>query len=271
MNQVDIVFVVLVYRNFADLKDLKESIQSNVDCTSKVVVVDAYYDDSTSSTIREYAKNNNYEYLLIENKGYGYGNNIGIKFAMEHFDFQYIVVCNPDTIIKTNISIKQLKRSGSCIAPRIITSRGKNQNPFWPYKSKLIELLMYLGYKHDLISLVYLGVLINKLYRLIFFIANRNSNLPRIYACHGSFLIMSKEIVSKNFKYDDEMFLFFEEAVHAYLMDCKNAPIIYDKNIKVYHKEDGSMSLVNFEEYPYLKQSYMYYYNEYNLNKTKER
>ena len=52
---IDIVFVVLVYRNYQDLFHLCKSLKKNVSNPYKVVVVDAFYDENTSRSVKECA------------------------------------------------------------------------------------------------------------------------------------------------------------------------------------------------------------------------
>ena len=89
----DIVFVVLVYRNTDDLKDffLHNHIKN-----SHVIVVNSYYDDVSEGDFRKIAEDNGASFISVPNKGYGAGNNRGIEYALEHFNFDFLVISNAD-------------------------------------------------------------------------------------------------------------------------------------------------------------------------------
>ena len=47
------------------------------------------------------------------------------------FEYKYVFVCNPDTVLKNSYRLICLKEDSLCIAPKIISRNGKNQNPYW--------------------------------------------------------------------------------------------------------------------------------------------
>lgn len=265
-RKADIVFITLVYRNYEDLYDLKRSIELHVKAAYEIVVVEAYYDNQTSEYVKDCALKLGCHYICVKNGGYGYGNNKGFEYVENNFLCQYICVCNPDIMIQSDISVELLKSGLECIAPDIITRKGKKQNPYWPYESSLIEKLIYYGYKKKNRLVIYSGVVINKLYRMYWRMVARKYAKYNIYACHGSFYIMQTTFVKKNhFKYDENMFLFYEEAYHAHFLKKHQAHICFMRDIKILHKEDGSMNIANIEEMPYLQHSYLYYYEKYRM------
>ena len=87
-NSYDIVFVVLVYRNTDDLKDffLHNHIKN-----SHTIVVNSYYDDKSEGFFSKIAEENGASFISVPNKGYGAGNNRGVEYALEHFDFEFLV------------------------------------------------------------------------------------------------------------------------------------------------------------------------------------
>lgn len=262
----DIVFVILVYRNYSDLYDLCKSLKLYVQLDYKIVIVDAFYNEKTSSKIKECAKGVGGEYICVENKGYGYGNNRGIEYAEKYFEYKFLCICNPDTVLKSNLKLKGINSDIACIAPIICTSDGKFQNPYWAMKNKFLEWMMYIGYKKHVNFFLYVAIAINKFLRILFNIRNLISTKSKcvIYACHGSFFLLTNSFLNdKKFRFDEEMFLFFEEAFLAFRIELCGKKIIYDKSIKVYHKEDGSMKLASIKEYPYLCKSYVHYYEKY--------
>lgn len=263
---IDIVFVVLVYRNYQDLFHLCKSLKKNVSNPYKVVVVDAFYDENTSRSVKECAEKLGCMYIQVENKGYGYGNNCGIQFAHKLFQYQYVVICNPDTELLTFLDVRLLESYGDITAPQITAMNRKRQNPYWAYENKTAEWLLYLGYKYKKRICILLGTGIHKILRYLFIFLHyvTKGRIKHIYACHGSFVILSRNFIETcHFTYDETMFLFYEEAYLAIKARNKKAKICYTKEIQVRHKEDGSMKLAKLKEYPYLRASFLHYYETY--------
>lgn len=124
MHKYDFVFVVLVYRNTNDLKDFFYHFCIE---NSKVIVVNSYYDDDSEKEFNQIADRYSADFISVPNKGYGAGNNVGVKWAIDHYQFDNIVISNADIIIE--------KMSASDIDPRYINApdiknkKGKQQNP----------------------------------------------------------------------------------------------------------------------------------------------
>ena len=105
----DFVFIVLVYKNTLDLEEFFLSLNL---LNTKVIVVDSFYDEVTSMAFENIALKYSASYLRVENRGYGYGNNMGIKYALAHYSFRYLIISNADIVVK------QLDISDLNVSPR---------------------------------------------------------------------------------------------------------------------------------------------------------
>ena len=192
MTEYDCVIIVLTYKNVNDIADFFHHISIT---ESKVIVVNSFYDTKTAGQVEQIAKKNNADFLNVENRGYGYGNNIGIQYAREHYLFKYLIISNPDIIIKKfDINFADGDLS-SIYAPKILTLRGKNQNPYYYSYCQAIEYLKYLGNKKNNRLLFYLPVIINKIYRILRATIGDILKIKKekIYAAHGSFVIIGRD------------------------------------------------------------------------------
>ena len=127
------------------------------------------------------------------------------------------------------------------VGPKIINMRNQAQNPMYIKENLMVQKMVYYGLKNNNKIQFYLGIAINKLLKNIFLLKNRNKE-SLVYQLHGSFVIFGRKVLDKlENVYDEEMFLFAEESYLA--LRLKNAGIIsiYNPNIVVQHKEDGSM------------------------------
>lgn len=241
MKNVDFVFVLLTYRNFVDLQEFIESAKSQK-INAAYIVVDAFYDNESSEKIKAVAEMAQADYLSVPNKGYSYGNNYGIMFAKKNYDFKYLIVSNPDIIIK-HLSIRLLEGMGDkVIGPKIMNSRNRMQNPMYESENLIEQKLIYRGLKNRNKPFFYAGVALNKLRRTIF-LKCKGNKVSQVYQVHGSFVIFGRCVLDKLEKvYDENMFLFAEESYLAIKLKAEGVYTIYNPNILVNHKEDGSMS-----------------------------
>lgn len=256
MEMYDFVFVVLVYRNTNDLREFFDNL--NIE-NSKIIVVNAYYDDQSKHEFEEISNVHQADFINIENKGYGYGNNKGIDHAIKNYKFKYLVISNPDVCIK-HLHIKQLKDT-HITAPAIVTLNGKHQNPYLPYHWQWYENLKYWLYCHNYKLFFILIALISRGTREIYNITKKKGF---IYSAHGSFVIIPYIIIIQLHPiYDENIFLYKEEECLAHLARARNIPIFYSPDIQIIHKEDGSTSMMTEKKYDLERQSYITFYKKW--------
>ena len=260
------IFVILVYRNTEDVIDCLNSIQEKV-ADYKVIIVNSYYDDYTQKKFKEIAEKYQCDFINVPNKGYGYGNNCGMKYAKEKYAFEYLVVSNPDIVIKKfDETVLDVLNGYDVYAPIIRNKNGKHQNPYWTSEIKCAEQLIYEGQKRKRRIILYSGYLIHKIVRVLTLrqFLNSSKNTITIFAAHGSFCVLNKKLIDKMSKvYDENMFLFAEEAYLAHELKRMKCKVALTKAIEIYHKEDGSMKLSKIDENDIERQSVIYYYETY--------
>ncbi len=245
--KVDVIFVVLTYRVETDLIDFFASL-SNCDGAKKVIVVNAYYDGDTSKKIQSVASQNQADFIEVENKGYSYGNNAGIQYAMEHYEFKYLVIANPDTEIQ-KFSLSDLSDiEDAVLGPRIQTLNGRAQNPMILRRIIPALYMEYLNRKAGDIPVLWGGRVVNRIMRIW---ANYRAKIGRkkcykTYMLHGSFVIFPQKVLQRlGTVYDEKMFLFGEESYLAERLRNEHILSFWCPEIIVKHKEDSSMSTRN--------------------------
>ena len=261
------VVIVLVYRNYKDLIDRIDSVYEKVD-DCKIVIVNAYYDEESKQKIQEIANTKKCDFINEINKGYSYGNNRGIEYVRNHYEFEYVIISNPDIVVEKRISDIP---DAEIIAPKIVAASGKNQNPMMIREVKLADYFIYRGIKNNIILLFYGGIALKKITNKLCMFFNKNNKYINIFAAHGSFVIIRKNVIECiQPLYDENMFLFAEEGVLAQRCRKEGFCTIYDSEIEINHKEDGCMKLADFSINNELKKANIYYYENYILNKTKK-
>lgn len=137
MMTVSLVYIVLSYRNANDLFHFFANLLGP---SSRVVlVVNSFYDETSRTAIEQVAKDNGAVFLNVENRGYGAGNNAGVAYALAHYDFDASVISNPDVEMKRWGAVAVEALRDRIVAPRIVTLRGKEQNPYYAVRNRLGE------------------------------------------------------------------------------------------------------------------------------------
>lgn len=239
------VFVVLVYKNLEVLDAFFRSLNIN---DSRVIIVESFSDEETAHKCKTIAFQHSADYISIENKGYGYGNNEGVKYALNHYRFDYLVISNSDIIIedidKLDSVVKDLK--SFVIAPLVKRVRdNKRQNPnIVRYSSIYYGLLRY-AYNKDSEFAKTLAHIISRVQREVFIIKEKMTKKPtyKIFSPHGSFIIFSYDAILKlNPLFNERMFLYNEELFLGLHCKNENIPVYFTPLIKIKHFEGASTS-----------------------------
>lgn len=255
------IAIILTYRNTKDLLECIDSIKDKINSV-KIVIVNAYYDDETKKAIEIISNKKKCDFINIENKGYSYGNNRGIEYALDKYVFDYVLISNPDIVVEQFSEPSEL--DAEIIAPRIIAASGKKQNPMIVKENHFSEYCIYLGLKKNKKIILGVGIAVNRILNRIE--TRRKKSQFDIFAAHGSFVII-KNIVVQTIKslYDENVFLFGEEGILAYRCRKYGFKTVYNDDIVIKHKEDGCMKLADFSINEELKKSNIYFYENYVL------
>lgn len=262
METIDLVFVVLTYINCEDLKDFFASL-CNVKANYKVIVVDAFYSECCSEKIRDVAISYGAVYEKIDNKGYSYGNNRGIEIANHLFKYKYIIISNPDVIVNDLKLDELIKYDFDAMGPEIINKSNVKQNPMYYNNNLFLRKFVYQGLKENNKIKFYFAIGLSKLIRNFWRFIYRNNQIQQVFQIHGCFIIFSNHYIEgANNIFDENMFLFAEESYLAWKINKDKGRILYNKNISILHKEDGSMDLVQGMD-ERLKEANIYVYEKY--------
>jgi len=264
VKKFNLIFVILVYANTDDLGEYLQSL-TKLNVSYHAIVVNSYYDDKSLEECRRISMQYKCDFISVENKGYGAGNNRGIEFAINNYKFDHIIVSNPDMIMKEfNYSIIRNKKN-CIIGPKIITKSGKNQNPFYFGKKKLARAEHYFMQSYNNMG-YYFTVGVNKINKVVnlALMKLKSKNAAIVYAVHGSFIILGFNALIKLYPiFDENIFLFEEEMVLAEKARKANIKSLYCPQIVIHHKEDGSMAFLDRSISEVERKTNDYVYNRY--------
>lgn len=246
MKHYKYIFVVLVYKNIDVLDDFYKSLV-NIE-SYKVIIVDSYFDDNVRERCREKSNINNSDFIGIENKGYSYGNNVGVQYALDHYSFDFVVISNSDIIIRKFEAIKQFRGKLCIIAPETVMLNGNKQNPNLGTGRMLINtylLFLHIAYSRNIRLLHRFGCIfsrLSKIYTILIMRLQRKKYI-QVFSAHGSFFAVSHTAIRQLHPlFCDKMFLYNEETYVALKAEKLNIPIFYCKDLYVNHLEGASTS-----------------------------
>lgn len=266
-EKTEFVFVVVVYRNVEDLVQLLDSIKRNIS-VYKAIIVNNYYDDSTKKEIQRISQDYNSDFINCENRGYGAGNNSGIRFALKKYKFDYLIISNPDIVIKKFPEREIRQYPEGVLGCEIYNRLGKKQNPMIVKDNRFATRLLYKGLEKRTGIYLFIGKTIHYIQREIFrmTLQKKHKEKREVYQIHGSFVIFPYETINEiGAPYDENMFLFGEEGYLAYLLKQKGIKSFYCPEVEVLHKEDGSMKFSDNIDEECVK-SGCYFFKKYYFN-----
>lgn len=251
------VIVILNYNDYKTTLDYLEMIKK-YKSLDLIIIVD---NNSTDNSYHELMKINDDKIVVLKsnkNGGYGYGNNIGIKFAIKKYKKCNIIISNPDIEV-TDDTIKQMSQylsnnSNVAIVSPVIKERG-SLNRGWKLSC---------GYKEMLLSVPLIG---KKLKNKI--IGYKNSHYKRekskVDVISGCFFMIKSDIFKEINYFDENLFLYYEENVICSKIKKLNYDVVILNYCSVIHNHSVSIDKSHNElsKYRILKKSQMYYLDNY--------
>lgn len=224
MNMDKLVYIVLL--NYNSIKHTRECIESLLRLDYKnfqIIVVDNHSKDAIDDISNSY-KN----IVLIKNKanlGFAGGNNIGIKYALDH-GADYIMLLNNDTVVEPeflSIMVDQaLAGHAAVVCPKILDY----------YERKKV---MYAG---GCISQLKGGVNIQGIGKN----DNEKWNYNKVITfAHGCCMLIDKFVFAQIGLLPEEFFLYYEDAAFSALLNNNRFKMIYVGKAVIYHKESRSV------------------------------
>ena len=241
-----IVFVVLVYRNTDVLKGFFESL--SLPFSYKVIIVNNFYDVASERDCRLIAEENNADFMSIPNKGYGTGNNVGCRYAMDHYQYHFMALSNSDIIIQDLSILSKLNLQRAVFAPDTRMENGHRQNPHIPIRLSLYMKLLDLSYHYKSELLMTIAFALNRFFRELLFAWTKltGKTMIKVFSAHGSFIVFSSQAVRELMPlFNEEMFLYNEELYLAHRCKQEEVPVYYVPELRVKHLEGASSTVAS--------------------------
>jgi len=155
----------------------------------------------------------------------------------------WIVICNNDVTIEDPLFVRKIRSLDGIkfpiVAPRIVSSAGKEQNPLLETSPPFVKRLKWQLYDSDYrVARTMLAV--NRFFRRTRHDASKSTRsiefARTVYAPHGAFLILSKEFFLRGGNLDTAVPMFAEELTIAVTAEKLGMPVWYYPDLVVYHR-----------------------------------
>lgn len=255
-------FVILHYNALSDTIECIDSIKKCVGADCAIVVVDNKSPNGTGAELEERYKGDAQVTVILneKNEGFARGNNVGFRYAKENQNPDFIVMLNNDTLILQNdfaaLVEKEYAQTQFAVLGPVI------QTPHKPYSSnpgpsKLPSEKWFRKYllknKVKLVLNYMFGfdLFYEWLVRKVFGEKDKKFDESLLMyraenvVLHGSFLIFSKDYISKFDGLNDRTFLYQEERLLFLRLQQNHLKSVFSPNIEIFHKEDAATKTVS--------------------------
>lgn len=255
MDFYDFVYVILHFLTVEDTINAVDSLRKIKHVGKyKIVIVDnGSANGSKDKLYDQYASSYDIELVVSEsNLGFANGNNLGVKYAREHFKFNYIITMNNDIIcsqssMESKIVDEYLNSSFDLLGPMILTADGRYDNS--PIKKLPINRTDIINtYNREKKLLLIENLYLSRIYRALIRLrrAKKQCSKEVIHrvenvVLHGCFIIFSMNYFNKfEDAFDSRTFLYHEEELLGLRIQKKNLVSVYNPDIHIFHKEDSA-------------------------------
>ncbi|MFT8841987.1 MAG: glycosyltransferase [Leuconostoc citreum] len=254
------VFVILHYQAFKETVSEVEHIINELVGEKRIVIVDNASPNGSGVKLKKHFVNDdNIDVILNdENSGYAKGNNLGIAYALNRYNPNFIVLANNDIGFRQNdfcdlVRQSFKKQKFDLLGPDILVPEtGIHQNPKKTDEYTVSQVREINQHSKKLLkqNVVNFAIRSNlkkivSLRKLVLKARQNNTVLNNIeqdnVVLHGSLLIFSKQFFDKfDVPFDSGTFFYFETEILDKKMRTKNMLAKFDPHIVVYHHQNTS-------------------------------
>lgn len=249
----------MVVLNYNDWKNTTQYINcvKEFACLDQIIIVD---NASTDDSIKQLTNLQSKKVHLVKNEkngGYGYGNNRGIDYATKQLGACHILISNPDieveeAVIKKLIAIVEQDPTIALVGP--VVEECGTLNRGWKLVSPMDEVRMNFPFR--------------KKYRTLdqYEESHYQTRLTEVDVISGCFFLMNGATRQEYGTFDEQVFLYYEEAIMSKRIQKLGQKIVVATDCKIKHNHSVSVdsAMNKAKKFKILKQSQRYYEKQYN-------
>ncbi|MEY8339215.1 glycosyltransferase family 2 protein [Lachnospiraceae bacterium 62-35] len=260
--------VILNYNDYENTTLQLERIRE-FSCLEKIIVVDNCSTDGSGEKLKALESGKIDVLLLKSNRGYGAGNNAGIRYGCEILGLTHIIIANPDTCfyeacIRRLAGIFYHHPEAGVAAAKMKDSSGGRQASGWRLLSFTEELMNT-------------GPVCRRLFKKrLNYPADYGKGKRAVYveAVHGSMLMVDGKKMMECGGYDERVFLYGEENILACRMKAKGFRTVQALDVSYIHENSATISKTYetaLRRQRLRHESSLFYYKEYlHINPVQE-
>ena len=220
--QPKVLIVILNYGTYEMTINLIRELQADLEYDNySIMVVDNCSPNESAQVLEEKSSETNYLFYANEtNAGYAAGNNIGIRYGIEH-EYDYSWILNNDVELREKnvlthmVEMAEKDEHIGCIGPMVYTLDGTICAPYC---------------RRPTFWSLTVGIGAEKKYRQKFI--NESGEVYRVYGC--CMLLKNKAMAAVDCM-DERTFLYGEEDILAERMLTKGYSSFYDSEVSIIH------------------------------------
>ena len=248
--------IILNYNDYDTTVEMLEQIK-DYKVLDNIIVVDNNSPDNSYKKLKKEEKDNIEIVKSDINKGYAYGNNYGIKYAIDKYKVDNIIISNPDiTVSEKNIEelLKQLKFKNVALIAPVVNENGEISKG-WRLPTYKDDLLSNINYYHR-----------RAFQKMQYPKSHFKDKISEVEVVKGCFFAIKASVLKDIDYFDEGTFLYYEENILGKRLKDKGYKSYIHNEIEIKHNISTSIdkSLNSLKKYKMLKNSQRYYEKKYN-------
>lgn len=223
-----VLIVILNYGTYDLTIKMIQEIQSKLEYDNySIMVVDNCSPNESAEVLANQSKDLNYIFIANEkNTGYAAGNNIGIRYAINH-KYKYSWILNNDVelrekgVLKELVRILEAREDIACIGPKIYNADGSICAPYCRRPTVWNQSL---------------GAFEDKRYRI-----SKQNVAGEVYRVYGCCMLLRNKAMAEVDCMDERTFLYGEEDILSERLVQKGYRTYYEPTVSITHL--GSVSV----------------------------
>ena len=240
---MDHVSIVIVHYNTE--KDTRECLESLADVTLKDTRISIIVVDNASKKplkLPHAVQQTNIEVLRSEaNLGFTGGNNLGIKYAIDTYNPEFVLLLNSDTLVDPDflthlITCARAQAKLGIVVPKIYFAKGYEFHKTAYTPAQKGTVLWFAGGTIDWSTLAAFHRGVNEVDRGQF------DHYQQTDFATGCCMLIAREVLETVGGFDNRYFLYLEDVDLSIRAIQKGYPVTYCPQAKIWHKNGGSTS-----------------------------